>query len=190
VAGAAATGGASARAAGPPGASKALTSGRLADWLKCENPAGHVRRGEARGGGGLLVVADPQASETGRRMPDSAWHWEQGTKYAVETIKALLAINGGAAVALLAFAGNIAKNGGNAASVASHLANSLLGFGLGTLLGALGFLTAYLTQLQYGRGGESFRPAHWWHRATYALVILSALAFVVGLCFARKALLS
>jgi hypothetical protein len=88
-------------------------------------------------------VADPQASETGRRMPDSAWHWEQGTKYAVETIKALLAINGGAAVALLAFAGNIAKNGGNAASVASHLANSLLGFGLGTLLGALGFLTAY-----------------------------------------------
>jgi hypothetical protein len=123
-------------------------------------------------------VADPQASETGRRMPDSAWHWEQGTKYAVETIKALLAINGGAAVALLAFAGNIAKNGGNAASVASHLANSVLGFGLGTLLGALGFLTAYLTQLQYGRGGESFRPAHWWHRATYALVILSALAFV------------
>jgi hypothetical protein len=135
-------------------------------------------------------VADPQASETGRRMPDSAWHWEQGNKYAVETIKALLAINGGAAVALLAFAGNIAKNGGNAASVASHLANSLLGFGLGALLGALGFLTAYLTQLQYGRGGESFRPAHWWHAATYALVILSALAFVVGLCFARKALLS
>jgi hypothetical protein len=50
----------------------------------------------------------------------------------------------------------------------------LLGFALGTLLGALGFLTAYLTPLHYGRGGESFRPAHWWHRATYALVILCA----------------
>ena len=62
-------------------------------------------------------------------MVDREWHWEQGTKYAIEGMKALLAINGGAAVALLAFAGQIGKNGGP--TIASRLGDSLLGFGPG-----------------------------------------------------------
>jgi hypothetical protein len=69
-------------------------------------------------------------------------------------VKAFLAINGGAAVALLAFAGQISKNGGDPASIASRLGNSLLGFGLGALFAALAFVAAYITQLHYGRGGR------------------------------------
>lgn len=122
-------------------------------------------------------------------MVERAWHWEQGTKYAIEAMKALLAINGGAAVALLALAGNIGKAAGNPASLASHLGNSLISFGAGALFAALAFVAAYLTQLQYGRGGENFRPASRWHFVSYALVVLSVSAFVCGLWFARKALL-
>ena len=52
-------------------------------------------------------------------------------------------------MALLAFAGNIGKTAGNPASLASHLGNSLISFGAGALFGALAFVAAYLTQLQY-----------------------------------------
>jgi hypothetical protein len=34
----------------------------------------------------------------------SHWHWEQGTKYAVEGIKTTLLLNGAAAIALMTFA--------------------------------------------------------------------------------------
>ena len=100
-------------------------------------------------------------------MADREWHWDQGTKYATEAMKALLAINGGAAVALLAFAGQISKTGGDPAWVASQLGNSLLGFGLGALFAALAFVAAYITQLYYGRGGEDHRWGQCWHFTTY-----------------------
>jgi hypothetical protein len=35
--------------------------------------------------------------------PDQQWHWGEGTKYAIEGMKALLLLNGGAAIALLTF---------------------------------------------------------------------------------------
>jgi hypothetical protein len=112
-----------------------------------------------------------------------------GAKYAVETIKALLVINGGAAVALLAFAGNFAKGGGDAASIASSLGWSLVAFGIGALFSALAFFFAYSSQLQYGRGGEDYPPAHRWHFGTYATLFISIAAFLTGLWFARAALL-
>jgi hypothetical protein len=121
-------------------------------------------------------------------MANREWHWEQGTKYATEAMKALLVINGGAAVALLAFAGQISKSGGDPAKIASQLGNSLMGFGVGALFAALGFVAAYAAQLQYGKGGESDRWAHRWHSAGYGCVIISIVAFVIGLCFARGAL--
>ena len=93
-------------------------------------------------------------------MTEREWHWEQGTKYAVEAMKALLAINGGAAVALLAFAGQIGKSGGDPASIASRLGNSLFGFGFGALAATIGFIAAYFTQLYYGKGGVNDTWAH------------------------------
>jgi hypothetical protein len=123
-------------------------------------------------------------------MPNTEWHWEQGTKYAVEALKALLVINGGAAVALLAFAGQISKNGGDLVSTASRLGNSLLGFGLGALFAAMAFVAAYIAQLQYGRGGENYCWAHLSHFAAYLWLIFSVAAFVTGLVFARAAILA
>jgi hypothetical protein len=121
-------------------------------------------------------------------MASTEWHWEQGTKYAIEAIKALLAINGGAAVALLAFAGQISKNSSDPASIAAQLGNSLLSFGFGALVATFAFIAAYATQLEYGRGGENSGQAHFWHRATYFWLIVSITAFVIGLWFAREAL--
>ena len=123
-------------------------------------------------------------------MTEREWHWEQGTKYAVEAMKALLAINGGAAVALLAFAGQIGKSGGDPASIASRLGNSLFGFGFGALAATIGFIAAYFTQLYYGKGGVNDTWAHQWHCATYAWLVLSIAAFLFGLCFARAAILA
>jgi hypothetical protein len=70
-------------------------------------------------------------------MANSEWHWTEGNKYALEANKALLLINGGAAVALLAFAGNFAKEGSEGARIASSLSSSLLAFGTGALLSAI-----------------------------------------------------
>jgi hypothetical protein len=122
-------------------------------------------------------------------MADREWHWEQGTTYAVEAMKALLAINGGAAVALLAFAGQIGKNGGDPASIASRLGNSLVCFGFGALAATIGFVAAYFTQLYYGKGGVNDTWAHQWHCATYAWLFLSIAAFLFGLWLARAAIL-
>ena len=38
-------------------------------------------------------------------MASQEWHWEQGTKYAVEGIKTTLLLNGAAAIALMTFCG-------------------------------------------------------------------------------------
>jgi Na+-driven multidrug efflux pump len=122
-------------------------------------------------------------------MASPEWHWTEGNKYAVEAIKALLVINGGAAVALLAFAGNFTKAGGDAASIAASLSWSLFAFGVGALFSALASVFAYNTQREYGRGGEVSRPAHVWHCGTYAVLVISILGFLTGLWFAREALL-
>jgi hypothetical protein len=63
-----------------------------------------------------------------------------------------------------------------------------MGFGVGALFAALGFVAAYSAQLQYGKRGENDRWAHRWHVAAYLCVIISIVGFVIGLCFARGAL--
>ena len=37
---------------------------------------------------------------------DQKWHWAEGTKFAIEAGKALILINGAAAVSILTFLGN------------------------------------------------------------------------------------
>jgi hypothetical protein len=118
---------------------------------------------------------------------DSKWHWEQGNKYAVEAIKTLLLLNGGAALALLAFVGNKAKLDAVAAEVARFVANSIASFAIGALCAAIGFVLAYLTQLQYGN--NRWRFATIIHGFTYGVLVLCILGFLVGLYFARLAVL-
>lgn len=118
---------------------------------------------------------------------DPKWHWDQGNRYAVEGIKTLLLLNGGAALALLAFEGNKGKLEPVAAQVAILVGNSMISFGIGALSAALGFMVAYLTQLQYGN--NRWRSASILHFFAYCVLVLSILGFVVGLYFARRAIL-
>jgi len=118
---------------------------------------------------------------------DSKWHWEQGNQYAIEAIKTLLWLNGAAALALLTFEGNKVKAGSAAAKVAQLVGNSILSFGIGALCAALGFMFAYLTQLQYGN--DKWHIASTVHRLTYGVLVLCILAFLVGLYCARQAVL-
>jgi hypothetical protein len=113
--------------------------------------------------------------------PDEQWHWEQGNKYAHEGIKVLLALNGGAAVALLTFAGHA----GSPIAIA-RVGYSLLAFGTGALFAGMVFLTSYLTQLHYGNNNRSV--AVFFHNLSYVVVVLSIVAFLVGLGFAYTSL--
>ncbi|MFZ3351838.1 MAG: hypothetical protein WA268_13310 [Xanthobacteraceae bacterium] len=118
---------------------------------------------------------------------DPKWHWEQGNRYAVEAIKTLLLLNGGAALALLAYGGNKVKVDKIATEVARLVGNSIASFGFGALCAAVCFILAYLTQLQYGN--NKWRPATIIHFSTYGALMLCMLGFLVGLYFARQAVL-
>jgi hypothetical protein len=111
------------------------------------------------------------------------WHWGEGNKYAMEAMKALLLLNGGGALALLTFFGNRGKTTG--------AGNALLLFGIGIAGSVLAFLVAYLTQLQYGNSGTESKPVgRWWHFVTYIFVVLGLSGFVVGIYFAKQAVVS
>jgi hypothetical protein len=116
------------------------------------------------------------------------WHWGEGNKYAMEAMKALLLLNGGGALALLTFFGNRGKTTGAGPCA---IGNTLLLFGIGIVGSVLAFLVAYLTQLQYGNSGTESKPVgRWWHFVTYIFVVLGLSGFVVGIYFAKQAVVS
>jgi Mn2+/Fe2+ NRAMP family transporter len=116
---------------------------------------------------------------------DQQWHWTEGNKYAVEGIKTLLLLNGGAALALLAFLGNRGKEAPHSGDIASAAGNALLSFGLGALVSGLVFFCAYLTQLMYGN--RAHPHAGRWHRVTYIMFAAAVALFFCGILFARRA---
>jgi hypothetical protein len=118
---------------------------------------------------------------------DQEWHWTEGNKYAIEGMKTLLLLNGGSALALLAFFGNRGKVTPNSIDIAHSAGNALLMFGLGALTTGFVFICAYLTQLQYGNGNRA--QAVTWHRATYITVALGITLFSFGIFFARAAVI-
>ncbi len=113
-------------------------------------------------------------------MPDietSKWHWSEGNKYAVESGKALLYLNGGAAISILTFVGNHRSG--------VSLVISITSFALGALVAALAFIFAYLTQLHYGNRelGVSLanERASRFHNLTYCAAGFSAFLFLFGM---------
>jgi hypothetical protein len=56
-------------------------------------------------------------------MATSEWHWQQGTKFAIEGIKTSLLLNGAAAIALMTFA--------NAHQVSASLIRAIAVFAMG-----------------------------------------------------------
>jgi uncharacterized membrane protein YidH (DUF202 family) len=79
------------------------------------------------------------------------WHIEETFKgliaLSIELLKALLLINGGAAVSILAYLGNLASHA-SPAVYQRNMKNALLCFSVGVLTAAVTFLVAYLTQLR------------------------------------------
>jgi hypothetical protein len=109
-------------------------------------------------------------------------HYAARSQHAIEMLKAvleagksalhaLLLINGGAVVALLGVMSNlVGKNEG--AALARYLALPLLQFGIGVLLGAVGFAFRYLSQACYSDSENPEDKLHCWgDRLRYAAIL-------------------
>jgi hypothetical protein len=115
-------------------------------------------------------------------MPTPKEHYEEGHRYVLQGLKVMLALNGGAAIAILTFIGH------EPTARTSRIAWAMLAFGGGAFSSALCFLSAYLTQLAYGNEAKT-NPAlngvvPFWQKVGYALYGVSALLFWVGLLLA------
>ena len=121
-------------------------------------------------------------------------HYAAKSQHSVEMLKAvleagksalhaLLIINGGAVVALLGVMSNLAgKPGGNL--LASYLSLPMLQFGIGVLVGALGFALRYFSQACYSESQESKDKYQAWGDWFRYAAILSALSGYVLFGFA------
>ena len=119
----------------------------------------------------------------------SPWHQQETYKgritLSVEAIRIILAINGGAAIAILTFWGH--------ASAEAHygLRCSLLSFGLGVVLAALTALVAYIAQaVLYEEAIDEAKPKthHHYINGALWLAVGSIAAFAAGITFAGNAL--
>jgi hypothetical protein len=115
------------------------------------------------------------------------WHWQEGNKYALECMKALLWLNGGSAIALLTFFGNRGKMLTSASTDA--IGNALTFFCIGTVGSVLTFALAYFTQLYYGNVGSK-NPALSWHNTTYLALLVAIGGFIGGIWFAKMAVVA
>ena len=116
-------------------------------------------------------------------MVSQEWHWEQGIKYATESIKTMLLLNGAAAIALMTFA--------NARKFSGALHTPLVLFAVGAMLSALAFVVAYLCQVEYGNAvrpgiekadqDRSWKKGQRLNRAAVIIVVLSVFAFLAGI---------
>jgi hypothetical protein len=102
-------------------------------------------------------------------------------------LKTSFLINGGAAVALLAFIGNIwTKMQGPA--VVNALISSLISFGGGVLLGAIATGITYLTQAFYGK--KWVKSGNVMNICSIIIVVCVYLCFVSGIWFMRNAFIT
>jgi hypothetical protein len=107
---------------------------------------------------------------------DAKWHWAEGNRYALEAAKAILLVNGAAAIATLTFIGNLKLQ------PTPGLVFSMVIFAVAAVASALLFVCAYLTQLYYGNA--NIKWALRWHIGTYILLLLIILLFLSGIAFA------
>jgi hypothetical protein len=112
--------------------------------------------------------------------------FEAQIRFADITVRSLLILNGGAALALFTMAGNADKLG--IKEKFPDLSYMALCFGMGAALGVLTAGLAYLTQLMFVELTPEERAARWgtWFRVLAVLcAILSWSAFVYGLWHSR-----
>jgi hypothetical protein len=133
-------------------------------------------------------------------MPDQdrdAFNLQEAFEYGRAAIQTSLAINGGGAVAILAFFGSaLATPGGVTTQFRAAVAASLACFACGVFLSALTFGVGYIVQLLWG-GNHPFGTAERRERiaqrlqsAALILVVISLFSFLAGTFWARSAVLS
>lgn len=113
--------------------------------------------------------------------------FEAGIRFADMALRALLIINGGAAVALLTFAGNAGRLG--VAAQSGRTAAPLIAFGVGAALSIMTAFLAYVAQVTYFEAAPHERGKKIGNRfraACIACGIMSWVLFCVGLFFASR----
>ena len=114
--------------------------------------------------------------------------------FARDVLKLATLINGGAAIALLSFAGVVRSTG----SADSSLDGSLIfwAFGVftsGVLLSSIGVVTGYITQYNYFQEASGNVPvggSKCWHIAAFISAVLSLLCFFPGVILSIVAISS
>jgi hypothetical protein len=118
---------------------------------------------------------------------EQQFHWQEGMKYSMECVKALLWLNGGAPIALLSFFGN--RNRILATAATDAIDRSLTCFAVGIVAGVLVYVLAYFAQLCYGNEGFSAR-ARAVHISAYVPLFVSLCGFIAGIIFAKIAVVA
>jgi hypothetical protein len=107
---------------------------------------------------------------------EQRWHWEQGVKFAIEGIKALILINGVAAISILTFLGHH----GTLKLFLAKIKLGMIFFSFGVLSATICFILSYVVQLKYGNNFISKIPRVI-HTLVYIFVFLSIVFFVCGI---------
>ena len=104
--------------------------------------------------------------------------------FARDVLKLVTLINGGAAIALLAFAGVVRSTQSSDSSLDGSLIIWAIGvFTFGVLLSSIAIMTGYITQYKYFQEASGNVPVgglKCWHIAALIFVILSILFFFTG----------
>ena len=104
--------------------------------------------------------------------------------FARDVLKLVTLINGGAAIALLAFAGVVRSTQSSDSSLDGSLIIWAIGvFTVGVLLSSIGAVIGYKTQYKYFQEASGNVPvggSKCWHRAAFFFVALSLLSFFTG----------
>lgn len=119
---------------------------------------------------------------------------QEAFEFARATIQMLIAINGGAAAAIIAFYGQALASLQPAAR--ASLANGLTMFACGVVLATLTLFAGYIIQMLWGGNNENVAQAQFAERAAPVITGIACLfaigslgCFVAGCCFARGAIL-
>ena len=112
--------------------------------------------------------------------------------FALTTVNAAMLINGGAAIALLAFLGNLEPD--RLVSTRPHSAFALFAFAIGVLAGASGAALGYFTQYRYQSDfvltGKPSTLGICLHCAAIIVVFLAFFLFVLGVGLSYWAIFS
>lgn len=133
--------------------------------------------------------------------PAQQWHLTETYKglivLAVETLKMLALVNGGAAIAVLTYLGNLATRSSSAPHSLPNIKPALLCYSGGLVATVAAFVVAYVTQLwlyneEISRAGETplKRRHHHGVNVCLFLALSASIAFGVGCYLAAGALIS